>query len=40
MRARMHLTFTADDAYTMVLELASIGKEFVPCQEMKVKRVR
>jgi hypothetical protein len=40
MRARMHLTFESDNEYGMVLELASEGKEFAPCQQMKMRRVR
>jgi hypothetical protein len=40
MRVRMHIRFTAEDAYDAVLDLASPGKEFVSCQEMHMKRTK
>lgn len=39
MRARMELTFSQEDAYEMVLELAEPGKEFSVCQTMRMKKV-
>ncbi len=40
MRARMRLTFVADDEYEMILDLAAPGKDFAPCQRMRMKRVQ
>jgi hypothetical protein len=40
MRARMRLRFVADDAYEMILDLAVPGKDFAPCQQMRMKRVQ
>jgi hypothetical protein len=39
-RARMRLSFTGEDEYDMVLELAGPGKEFSPCQRMHMKKVK
>jgi hypothetical protein len=39
MRARMRLSFTGNDEYEMVLELAGPEKDFSPCQRMLMNRV-
>ena len=40
MLARMTLRFLTDDSYEMVLELGSEGKEFKPCQTMRMHKVQ
>jgi hypothetical protein len=40
MRARMRLTFKAEDEYGLVLELAAPGKEFTACQHMTMKKIQ
>jgi hypothetical protein len=39
MRARLLLDFITATEYKMVLELAAPGKEFSPCQEMRLNKV-
>lgn len=39
MKARMYVIFLSDTEYEMTLELAAPGKEFAPCQHMRMKRV-
>ncbi len=38
MRVQMRLTFLSANEYEMVLELAGPGKDFSPCQTMRMKR--
>lgn len=38
MRARMRLTFSGEDRYEMVLDLAAPGKEFAACQTMQMTK--
>jgi hypothetical protein len=38
MRARMEMVFETGDLYEMTLELASPGKDFAACQQMRLKR--
>ena len=40
MLARMTLRFLTDDSCEMVLELGSEGKEFKPCQTMRMHKVQ
>jgi len=39
MRARMLLEFVSPNEYEMVLELAGTGKEFAPCQNMRMRKI-
>jgi hypothetical protein len=36
----MRLTFLSADEYEMVLDLANPGKDFVACQQMRLKKAR
>lgn len=38
MRAQMRLSFVAEDEYDLVLDLAASGEDFVPCQQMHMKK--
>jgi hypothetical protein len=39
MRARMHLVFSGDNQYEMILDLADPGEDFVACQWMRMRKV-
>jgi len=39
-RARMRLRFVGEDEYEMVLDLASPGREFTACQQMRMRKLR
>jgi hypothetical protein len=39
MRARMLLKFVSQNEYEMVLELAGSGKDFTPCQNMRMRKI-